>query len=56
MRVAKGKPEKLVDLSMMGKKQISQMDKTAEGLTEDLGEAALEDVTDLKNEDFIYIL
>jgi hypothetical protein len=55
MRVALGKQALLVDLSLMGKKHISQMEKT-EAIPEDLGLQAFEDVTDLKNEDFIYIL
>jgi hypothetical protein len=56
MRVAVGKPAVIVDLSMMGKKEISEMDKTQTEIPEDLGEDAFMDQTDLKNEDFIYIL
>lgn len=56
MRVAVGKPANIVDMSMMGKKLISEMDKTAAELPDDLGEEALNDQTDLKNEEFIYIL
>lgn len=56
MRIAVGKPANIVDLSMMGKDHISKLDKTEAEVPEDLGEQALLDMTDLKNEDFIYIL
>jgi hypothetical protein len=55
MRVALGKPENLIDLSILGKKAISELEKS-EGTPEDLGIQAFEDATDLKNEEFIYIL
>jgi hypothetical protein len=55
MRVAVGKSAQIVDMSMVGKKELSKMDKTG-AVPEDLGEQAFEDQTDLKNEDFIYII
>jgi len=55
MRVAVGKPAQILDLSMMGKKELSQMNKTEEVMPDDLGDQAFDDMTDLKNEDFIYI-
>ncbi|EXJ77839.1 hypothetical protein A1O3_08998 [Capronia epimyces CBS 606.96] len=53
-----GKNAKVVDLSMIGKAKVQQQlgqvddDKGAQHVTEDKG---LADITDLKNEDFIYV-
>jgi hypothetical protein len=54
-RVAMGKPAEIVDLSMMGKDEVSRMDKT-ETVPDNIGEAALvDDITDIRNEDFVYV-
>jgi hypothetical protein len=57
-RVALGKPAKIVDLSMLGKDEVAKMDKRdmEHQLPDHLGESAiLDDVTDVKNEDFVYV-
>lgn len=51
-RRAMGKAERIADWSMAGRKA---MEAQAEGEGEGVGERAFEDLTDLENEDFIYV-
>ncbi|KAL2133504.1 hypothetical protein VTI74DRAFT_2230 [Chaetomium olivicolor] len=53
-RVALGKPEKMVDLSMVDAKDEDD-DDVLNQAADHVGEKAFEDLTDLKNEDFIYV-
>ncbi len=54
-RVAVGKPEKIVDLSMMDNREIENADDVLNQAADNVGERGFEDLTDLKNEDFIYV-
>lgn len=56
MRVAVGKPAVIVDLSMMSNKELLDSGATANEVEgERMGDKAFDDITDLKNEDFIYV-
>ncbi|PSN74516.1 MFS general substrate transporter [Corynespora cassiicola Philippines] len=52
-RKAMGKAENIVDLSMGRSKEMNEEDTNAE--TGGVGDKAFDDITDLKNEDFIYV-
>jgi hypothetical protein len=54
-RRALGKSEHIVDMSMMDNKQADAGENVLNQGQELIGERAFEDVTDLKNEDFIYV-
>ncbi|KAF5009157.1 hypothetical protein FDECE_4601 [Fusarium decemcellulare] len=54
-RVALGKPEHPVDLSMMDNREIENDDDIINQAEDQTGERGFEDLTDLKNEDFIYV-
>ena len=54
-RRALGKADRIVDLSMADKKAIGEREGGLEGEDEEVGARAFEDVTDLQNEDFIYV-
>jgi hypothetical protein len=54
-RVALGKPEKPVDLSMVDNRQIENDDDVLNQSADHVGEKGFEDLTDLNNEDFIYV-
>lgn len=54
-RVAMGKSEHITDMSMADKKAIGAQDEGVMQAEEAVGDKAFEDVTDLKNEDFIYV-
>ena len=54
-RKALGKAEHIVDLSMEDKKTILQKEEAVNQGDERVGDKAFEDMTDLKNEDFIYV-
>ncbi|KAH7127972.1 major facilitator superfamily domain-containing protein [Dactylonectria estremocensis] len=54
-RKALGKPEHIQDLSMMDGKAIKDTDGALNKVEDNTGQGALEDITDLKNEDFIYV-
>ena len=61
MRVALGKPAKIVDLSMETTAELAARGEMANELEGEgggegrVGEKAFDDVTDLVNEDFIYV-
>lgn len=55
MRVSMGKAEKLVDLSMEAQKEIRNKGGVFNESEALVGDKAFDDVTDLKNEDFIYL-
>ncbi|KAK4143438.1 major facilitator superfamily domain-containing protein [Dichotomopilus funicola] len=54
-RVALGKPEKIVDLSMMDNREIENDEGVLNQAADNVGERGFEDLGDLKNEDFIYV-
>lgn len=54
-RVALGKPEHIVDFSMMDNRELEDDDDLMNQATDQTGERGFEDLTDLKNEDFIYV-
>ncbi|KAK4102533.1 allantoate permease [Parathielavia hyrcaniae] len=54
-RVALGKPEKIVDLSMVDNRAAEDDDEVLNQAEGQAGERGFEDLTDLKNEDFIYV-
>ncbi|KAH7176963.1 allantoate permease [Dactylonectria macrodidyma] len=54
-RKALGKPEHIQDLSMMDGKAIRHQDGVLNKVEDNVGQGTIEDVTDLKNEDFIYV-
>lgn len=54
-RMALGKPEKIVDLSMVDNRQVEDEDEVLNQAADHVGERGFEDLTDLKNEDFIYV-
>ncbi|KAM3438979.1 hypothetical protein NHJ13734_003976 [Beauveria thailandica] len=54
-RVALNKSEHITDRSMMGHGQADDPNERLNEMEENVGERAFEDVTDLKNEDFIYV-
>lgn len=54
-RRALGKSEQIQDLSMVGRKEADQDGDVLNRLDETVGDKAFDDVTDLKNEDFIYV-
>ena len=55
MRVSVGKAAEAVDLSMESKKTLKQHEEAVNVSEGGLGNKAFDDVTDLKNEDFIYV-
>jgi hypothetical protein len=55
-RVRMGKAAKVVDLSMESKHALSRKDEILNEAEGGIGQKAFDDVTDLKNEDFIYVL
>jgi MFS family permease len=54
-RVELGKSAKVVDLSMASDKDMRNGGETPNGDDGGVGEKAFDDITDLKNEDFIYV-
>ncbi|KND91789.1 putative transporter [Tolypocladium ophioglossoides CBS 100239] len=54
-RRALGKSEQIQDLSMVGRKEAAEDGDDSNHLDETVGDKAFDDVTDLKNEDFIYV-
>lgn len=54
-RVALHKSEHITDTSMMGHGKIQDQDEVLNQTADNLGEHAFEDVTDLKNEDFVFV-
>lgn len=54
-RRALGKAERIADLNMADKKAVGEGEEGMEGEDEAVGARAFEDVTDLQNEDFIYV-
>jgi hypothetical protein len=54
-RVALGKPEKIVDLSMVDNREIENDEDVLNQAADNVGDRGFEDVTDFKNEDFIYV-
>ncbi|KAK3302864.1 allantoate permease [Chaetomium strumarium] len=54
-RVALGKPEKIVDLSMVDNRETANDDDVLNQGADNVGDRGFEDLTDLKNEDFIYV-
>ncbi|KAK4118266.1 allantoate permease [Parathielavia appendiculata] len=54
-RVALGKPEKIVDLSMVDNRAVEDEDEVLNQADGHVGERGFEDLTDLRNEDFIYV-
>lgn len=56
-RVAMGKPAKIIDLSMESSKQLGQHDEAANDAQQagGVGDHAFSDMTDLQNEDFVFV-
>jgi MFS family permease len=54
-RVALGKPEVIVDLSMADNRELEGDDDVLNQAADNVGERGFEDLGDLKNEDFIYV-
>ena len=54
-RVALGKPAVIVDRSMMNAQERARSDEADEGRGASEGEKAFDDITDLQNEDFIFV-
>lgn len=55
MREAVGKSATVVDQSMIGKTMVQDVSLNGKGeLVQETGDNGLSDMTDLKNEDFIY--
>ncbi len=54
-RVALGKPEVIVDLSMVDNREIENDDDVLNQAADNVGQRGFEDLGDLKNEDFIYV-
>ncbi|KAL8343633.1 hypothetical protein RB601_004239 [Gaeumannomyces tritici] len=52
-RVALGKPEHIIDYSMADRRDVANDDDALNDET--VGERGFEDITDLKNEDFVYV-
>ncbi|KAH7011239.1 allantoate permease [Ilyonectria destructans] len=54
-RVALGKPEHIIDFSMMDNRELEDDDDLMNQANDQTGERGFEDLTDLRNEDFIYV-
>lgn len=54
-RVELGKSAKVVDTSMASDKDMRDGEETADGNDGGVGDKAFDDITDLENEDFIYV-
>lgn len=54
-RVALNKSEHITDRSMMGHSKNDDPDEVLNQTEDNIGEHAFEDITDLKNEDFVYV-
>lgn len=54
-RVALGKPERIVDLSMVDDREVENDDDVLNQAADHVGERGFEDLGDLGNEDFIYV-
>jgi hypothetical protein len=54
-RVALGKPEHIVDLSMADNREMEHDDDVLNQSGENVGSKGFDDVTDMNNEDFIYV-